>query len=150
MEPEIVQREAFTVVGLKYRGKNENSEIPQLWRALMPRTGEIQHIAEHHVAYGINDNMDESTGEWDYVAGFAVHSAEKIPPGMVRCEVPRGTYAIFSCTLPTVGETYMHAYRTWVPQSGYQLAGGPDFELYDEAFNPEDPESKMYIYVPIK
>ena len=150
MEPQIVQKEACPVVGLKYRRKNENNEIPQLWRDLMPRAGKVQHIADPHAAYGINDNMDESTGEWDYVAGFAVHSAEEIPPGMVRWEVPGGTYAIFACTLPTLGETYLHAYRTWVPQSDYQLAGGPDFELYDEAFNPEDPASTMYIYVPIQ
>jgi hypothetical protein len=30
MKPKIVSRAAFTVVGMKYHGKNENNEIPQL------------------------------------------------------------------------------------------------------------------------
>lgn len=28
MEPKIVETSGFTVVGMKYRGKNENNEIP--------------------------------------------------------------------------------------------------------------------------
>ena len=87
MEPKIIERGAFTVVGLKYRGKNENNEIPQLWQALGPRTGEIEHLADDTAAYGINVNMDMATGEWDYIAGFEVSSPEDVPEGMVAFEM---------------------------------------------------------------
>ncbi len=34
MEPKFDRRPAFTVAGLKYRGQNEEDEIPQLWNVL--------------------------------------------------------------------------------------------------------------------
>ena len=150
MEPKIVERGAFTVVGMKYRGKNENNEIPQLWQALGPRTGEIEHMADDSAAYGICANMDMDTGAFDYIAGFEVSSAEGVPEGMVAFEVPGGKYAVFTTTLPQIGETFHNAYHTWLPQSGYQPRGGPEFELYDEQFDPQDPNSEFDLYIPIK
>ncbi|MFQ5813600.1 MAG: GyrI-like domain-containing protein [Anaerolineae bacterium] len=150
MEPKIVERSAFTVVGMHYYGQNENNEIPQMWQEFGPRIQEIEHVVNPHVAYGISDNMDEETGEFDYVAGFEVSNAADIPEGMVSWEVPAGTYAVFTTTLPRIGETFQHAYRTWMPEAGRQPTSGPDFELYDENFDPQDPNSEFEVCVPIK
>jgi AraC family transcriptional regulator len=150
MKPKIVSRPAFVVVGLKVRGKNENNEIPQLWQAFGPRVREIQNIVDDRVAYGISVNMDESTGEFDYVAGFEVSASEEIPEGMVRFEVPGGKYAVSATTLPKIGETFHNAYHTWLPESGYQAAGGPELEVYDERFDSEDPNSEFDLYIPVK
>ena len=65
--------------------------------------------------------------------------------------ISSGGYAVFTCTLPTIGATYEHIYGTWLPASGYRHADGPEFELYrDEEFDPEDPDSVMHIYIPIE
>lgn len=149
MEPRIVERSAFTVIGMKVRGKNEHGEIPKLWETLGPRVHEIKNMLENGVAYGISANMDENSGEFDYVAGFEVSSPRDIPEGMVRFDVPRGRYAIFRTTLPRIGETFTQAYQTWLPQSGYQPTGGPELELYDEAFDPQDPDSEFDLYIPV-
>jgi AraC family transcriptional regulator len=150
MEIKIVEKSAFTVVGMKYRGKNEQGEIPQLWQALGPHTGEIENLADDTAAYGISANMDMETGEFDYVAGFEVSSAEVVPEGMIVFEVPGGRYAVFSTTLPKIGETFDQAYHTWLPQAGHEPRGGPEFELYDERFDPQDPGSVFQLYIPIK
>jgi AraC family transcriptional regulator len=150
MEPRFVDRPAFTVIGMIVHSKNENNEIPRLWEALNPRVCEIKGRVGENAAYGISANMDENTGAFDYIAGFEVSSSEGIPKGMIRFEVPGGKYAVFRTTLPRLGETFMYAYRTWAPQSSYQLAGSPDFEVYDEAFDPRDPNSEFDVYIPIK
>jgi AraC family transcriptional regulator len=150
MEPKIINRPAFTVVGAKYHGKNENDEIPQMWGEFGPRMGEIKHVVDPHVAYGVMDNYDEESGTFDYLAGLEVESAVDLPEGMVGWEVPEQTYAVFTSTLPTLHETFQHIYETWLPQSGHQRAGGPEFELYDENFDPQDESSEMYIYIPVK
>lgn len=150
MEIKIVERSAFTVVGLKYRGKAGDNEIPQLWQALMPRAAEIVESAEDTPAYGICANTDMETGEFDYVAGFEVSSAGDVAEGMVAFEVPDAKYAVFTTTLPKIGETFQSAYQTWLPQAGHQPTGGPEFELYDEQFDPQDPNSEFYLYIPIK
>lgn len=64
MEPRIVTRSAFTVVGMKYHGHAENKEIPQLWGALEPRIGEIENVVNEHTSYGISANMDMATGSY--------------------------------------------------------------------------------------
>lgn len=136
-------------MGLKYRGKNEQNEIPQLWQAFGPRMGEITHIVNPHVAYGLSDNLDETTGEFDYLAAVEVDTAADIPAGMVSWELPAQRYAVFPCTLQNIGEAYRQAYHTWLPNSGYQRGDGPDFEYYDESFDPNVEGSELFLYVPI-
>ena len=150
MEPTFVSRPAFTVVGMKYRGRNEQREIPQLWDRFMPRSGEIQHRVDPHVAYGVMGNYDMATGEFDYLAGFEVEGAAEIPAGMAHWDVPAQTYAVFPCTLPTLMDVIHQINQAWLPASGRQRAEGPEFEFYDERFDPSDPSSAMYIYVPLR
>jgi predicted transcriptional regulator YdeE len=149
MEIKIVDRPAFTVVGLKYRGKNQENEIPQLWQALMPRYGQIQDMVPAPAAYGISANMDKESGEFDYVAGYEVSSDENIPEGMVAFEVPGGKYAQFTTTLPKIGETFQNAYQKWLPEAGQKPSGGPEIELYDQRFDPQDPSSEFDLYIPV-
>jgi AraC family transcriptional regulator len=150
MEPQIVRRTAFTVVGLMHSGKNESNEIPKMWEALGPRFTEIQHVANPDVAYGVVGHFDEGRGTFDYLAGIEVDHAAELPEGMASWKVPGATYAVFSCTLPTLGEAHERIHSAWLPESGYERAQGPEFELYDEGFEPGDQTSKMEIYIPIQ
>ena len=149
MEATIVNKSAFAAVGTLYHGKNDNQEIPQLWGEFGPRVGEVKGVINPDVCYGICDNFDESSGAFDYVAVLEVSDDATAPEGMVRWDIPAQTYAVFECTLPTIGETFDHIHKTWFPQSGYQRAPGPEFELYDKDFDPNNPSSKMQIFIPV-
>jgi predicted transcriptional regulator YdeE/DNA-binding transcriptional MerR regulator len=149
LEPKIVQREAFTVVGMEYRGKNENNEIKDMWDLFAPRMGEIKHPIWQWGSYGVCRDMPEEGG-LHYLAGVEVEQVEDVPDGMTVWTVPEQTYAVFPCTLPTLHDAYRYAFEEWLPQSGYRRGDGPDFELYTEEFEPDDPASTMYIYVPIR
>jgi AraC family transcriptional regulator len=150
MEPKIVRRPAFTVVGMNYRGKNEQNEIPQLWQALSPRSHEIENLVQAHVGYGIMYDYDESSGEFDYLAAMEVSSVTNVPKGMMSLEVPEQTYAVLTCTLPTIGQAFDRIYHKWLPGSGYQRAAGPEFEYYDARFDVQRPDSEMDLYIPIE
>lgn len=149
MEPEFVTKAAFTVIGMKYRGKPEGDDIPQLWRAFGARMADIQDAVNPQVCYGLSQNLDPVSGEFDHVAAVEVGSDAPVPEGMIRLEVPKQTYAVFPCTLPTIPSVYEQIYQTWLPASGYQHAPGPEFELYDETFNPEDATSEFRVYMPV-
>ena len=103
-EPKITSKPAFSVIGMKYRGKNEHDEIPQLWGKFMAREGEIKDKLDPQICYGVEDNHDEVSGEFDYVAAFEVGKDAEVPEGMVKWDVPAQTYAAFTCTLPTIQE----------------------------------------------
>jgi AraC family transcriptional regulator len=152
MEPKIVSLPDFKVVGLRYFGKNENQEISSLWGAANQRLGEIQHVDSQN-AYGVCIMLpDFPSGEFEYIAGLEVTQVENVPEGMVVREVPASQYAVFTHlgSLEKLPATYEYIYRTWIPQSGYQLREGLDFELYNEDFKDFAPDSKFYIYVPIR
>lgn len=150
MIPEFVRRPAFTVVGVKYRGRNDNNEIPALWDAFFPdQAALIQHKVDAHVSYGVEDNMDPATGEFDYMAGYEVSDAALIPEGMARWDVPANTYAVFATPLPSIRQTFAAVYNEWLPQSGYRRVPGPEFELYDHDFDPANGKLDMYLYVPV-
>lgn len=149
MEPTISKKEAFTVVGMLYHGKNENKEIAGLWGEFMPRFGEVASKAEPGVTYGVCGELEKS-GAFKYLAGFEVTQVNNVPAGMAVWEVPDQLYAVFPCTLPTIGDAYQFAFDTWLPASAYKKASGPDFELYPADFNGDDEESVMYVYIPIE
>ncbi len=146
MEPKIVTKPAFTAVGLMYFGKNENNDIPQVWGKLNPRHEEIKHRAGP--AYGICGDLEDD-GRFHYLAGFEVTEAADLPADMEKWDVPEQQYAVFPCSLKTIHETYQYIFETWLPQSGYTRADGPDFELYGEEFDMGTGEG-MEIYMPVK
>ena len=105
---------------------------------------------EPGVFYGAMHNFDMQTNEFDYVAGVQVQAGQTAPEGMVSWEIPAQTYAVFETTLPQIGAAFETIYQSWLPASDVERADGPEFELYDAAFNPQDPASKMSIWIPVQ
>lgn len=151
MEPKIVQKEAFCVVGVSKRFKmGETNDIPQLWGQLMGKMDQIKHLVGDGNSYGVTTNYEEEENVFEYIAAFKVSEIEDVPEGMVSLEIPAQTYAVFPCTMPTIGETYDIIYQTWLPQSEYEHAYTAEYELYPSTFNPEDPDSQFEVYIPVK
>ncbi len=146
MHTKIEQKPGFTIVGMKYRGRNQKNEVPQLWETFIPRLAEVPNRAGLGGSYGVMDNYDEDSGEFDYIAGVEVSSAEEIPDGMVSHVVPDQIYAVFKCTLPTLHQTFRRIDQEWFPESGHKRAKGPEFEFYNEEFHIDE---TLYLYIPL-
>jgi predicted transcriptional regulator YdeE/DNA-binding transcriptional MerR regulator len=157
MEPKIVNKPAFTVVGLPFTGRvssapyensDQNNEIGKVWDEFNIRHGEIPHVCGP--AYGVCFANPNDQEPW-YIAGAEVERVEEVPAGMMSISVPAQRYAVFPCTLQTLGETYRYICEAWQPQSGYEHADAPDFEYYDQEFDPANPQQmKLSVYWPIK
>jgi predicted transcriptional regulator YdeE len=158
VEPRIVTKPAFAVVGLPfagvishapYEGGKENNEIGALWDVFNARAAEVKHAAGP--AVGLCFGMPGENRPW-YIAGFEVDKVEDVPDAMMSMAVPAQKYAVFPCTLGTIGATYHTISEEWQPRSGYERANAPDFEYYDEEMKEgEDPaQMKLSIYWPIK
>ena len=154
MEPKIITKPAFHVVGMRYVGKNPNQEIAQMWQEFLPHINEPARV-EPQVSYGLCDSTIEGLeeGDFEYVAGVEVAGPDaEVPQGMVLRSVPERKYAVFTHhgTLDTLEETYQNIWNTWLPQSGYEIAEQFDMEVYNEDFILDSPDSKLYIYVAVK
>ncbi|OGO67657.1 MAG: hypothetical protein A2Z49_01765 [Chloroflexi bacterium RBG_19FT_COMBO_56_12] len=138
---------------MRYFGNNQNQEISKLWGAANQHMDKVKHVNPGWGAIGLCVTVpDAPMGEFEYVAGLVVDKVEDLPEGFVVREVPSHKYAVFTHVgaLTTLKDTYEYIYQTWLPQSGYQLAGNIDFEYYDQDFKDFAPDSRFYIYVPIK
>lgn len=157
MEPRIVAKPAFIVVGLPFtgfptsapfEGGNENNEIGKVWDEFNRRYAEIKHICGP--AYGLCFGMPNAQEPW-YIAGAEVADVADLPAGMMSMAVPAQKYAVFPCTLGTLGATYRYITEEWQPRAGFEHAPAPDFELYDQEFDPNDPQhGKLSVYWPIR
>jgi len=159
MEPLILTRKALTVVGLKYRGQNRQGQVRQLWRRFALRAAEIgQQVSGG--SYGVMGgyeqpcggmgNYDPSYGEFDYLAGVEVDSVANMPAGMESWEIPEQQYAVFVFPFRDMRQNYRYIYQEWLPASEYQLAEAPELEFYPATFDPDDQNSEMFLYLPIK
>lgn len=154
MQPKIVNRPAFTVIGYCYHGNNHNQEIAQMWGKFTQRLDEIQttNTLETFGVCLLPAGLPE--GHFEYVAAMQTAENAPVPEGMVKRSLPAYTYAVFEHigALDTLHQTYQNIFQTWLPQSGYkQLENGLDMEVYDNrVFNDFSPDSIMYIYVPVK
>lgn len=150
IEPQVINKPEFIVVGVKYHGRNDNDEIRALWAEFSERMDEVPHRSASGHAIGLIDSYDPATGEFDYMAGVEVDRVEELPEGMNEWTVLAQNYAVFPTTLETLQETYRQRHEQWLPQSPYRRTPGPEFELYDEQFDPHDPSSPMYLYYPVE
>jgi AraC family transcriptional regulator len=159
VQPLILTRKAFTVVGLKYRGKNRQGEVRGLWRRFASRAAEIKHqisggsygvMGRYEQPFGGMGNYDPSYGDFDYLAGLEVDSAADMPASMESWEIPERTYAVFVFPFRDIREAYRYIYKEWLPASEHQHAETPEFEFYPATFEPDDESSEMFLYVPIK
>ena len=155
---EILTHPEVTVVGLKYRGKNEAGEIPQLWQKANQIWEKIQTLDDAaHAGYGISimDEAFEDTMVFEYIAGFPVLEGDaEQPEGLDTFTIPAGEYAVITVpNLASISQAY-HAIYRWISQSDFveedHTSGNFNFELYGEAFMPEQGSEKFFIYVPIK
>ena len=155
MEPKILTKEAFKIIGMRYFGENKNKEITQLWDVFLPRMESIKSRINHTISYGICYPVEgkDNDAAFEYIAAVEVADLDDIPAEMVGKTIPTQKYAVFTHkgSVDKVLETYQAIYAVWQPKSGYELIKAPDFEYYDERFNPDNPEaSELDIYIPIK
>ena len=161
IEPEIVQKEAFTLVGLEasfigaLSPDADNFEvIPALWHRFINRIEEIRNRSDD-ACYGLIITRPESErshpDELLYVAGAAVSDVSSLPEDMVSHEVPASTFAVFTHRGPIANltETMRYAMEEWLPNSGYSW-NLLEVELYDRRFSVESPQdSEMETWLGI-
>jgi AraC family transcriptional regulator len=150
--PRFEKGTTLVLAGLRKRYTFETmTEIPALWSAFGPRIGTIPAVVGA-AAYGVITGTPDGTG-FDYLAGVEVSETAALPSDLTTIAVPAQRYAVFSHpgSVATLCETIDHAFHQWLPTSGHELSGHPDFfERYGERYNPETGTGDIEIWIPIK
>ena len=148
MEPRIILKPAFSVVGLSRPVARFNGGFEALWHELGDRYIEIPQ-ADPDSGYGVHIWSDAGR---EYLAGLALGgSADSIPEDMTVLKFQAHAYAVFTHTglLRDLPEKVECIFEGWLPGSAYQVAGDFYFEYYDDRFTPGSNDSVVFVWVPV-
>jgi AraC family transcriptional regulator len=110
--------------------------IPEFWRKAKNdgTLGEIAKLMTEDSRAMLGVTLYYGPEDIGYTIGAA--SAAPVPAGMVECEIPAATWAVFPCVGPAPAafqELYRRFYTEWLPVSDYAYTNGPDLEVYTDA-----------------
>jgi len=160
MEATIIHKPLLRLVGLAtdvtLHDVQHNRTTLKLSASFMESRRQVKNCINTREVFGLcmdPDNYNPETDPFEFFIGVEVSSHGDIPNGMVYREVPAHTYVLFSFTGPFENAGLVHAYlySTWLKQSGYELAGAYNIEVYDERnHGPESEDSVTDILFPVR
>ncbi|KUO74946.1 MAG: AraC family transcriptional regulator [Clostridia bacterium BRH_c25] len=127
------------------------TEVPKFWHktrssSTFTQFGKLMNQSpEGMLGTTIYNRLDDIS----YVIGVA--SDKPVPDGMVECQIPGLTWAVFQCIGPmpyTFQELYRRFYSEWLPVSDYNYTNGPDMEVYTEN-NTTSPTYKCELWMAV-
>jgi len=136
-------------VGERYNHEN-GAGIPSQWQRFHQVAEDIPHRLGK-VAYGVCCNGDDA-GNFDYIAGVEVSDFSDLSRPFSRVRIPEQRYAVFTHRdhVSTIRRSVNTIWNHWLPSSGLQFADAPNFDRYDEKFDPVSGNGGLEIWVPIK
>jgi len=151
LAPRFETGKALLVAGLPGRYSSENGAgIPGQWQRFHQCMADIPNRVGK-VAYGVCCNGDDA-GNFDYISGVEVSDFSDLPREFARVRIPEQRYAVFTHSdhISTIRRTVNTIWNHWLPASGLKAADAPNFERYDEKFNPVTGDGGLEVWVPIK
>ena len=149
--PRFQTGKPLLVAGLGERITHENNGagIPNQWQRFHQSANIPDRVGK--VAYGVCCNGDD-TGNFDYIAGVEVSDFSDLPREFCRVRIPEQKYAVFTHRdhISTIRRTVNTIWNHWLPASGLKAADAPNFERYDENFDPPTGNGGLEIWIPVK
>ncbi|WP_312700762.1 AraC family transcriptional regulator [Sedimentibacter sp.] len=156
MDYKIVEKDEFTVVGLKRTFKYENAmqDVPKLW-------GEFHQMSVGKAIcpmYGINADESMQGNEFEYLIADNYNPAMDIPDGFITKVIPKFTWAVFSCkgAMPqAMQDVNKKIYSEWLPNcKDYEIAAGYCIEMYEDPakyeYGVQDENYYSEMWIPVK
>jgi AraC family transcriptional regulator len=149
--PRFEDRKPFLVAGLSRRYSYETSTaIPTQWERFGVYFGKMPAQVDT-VAYGMCYNFD-AVGNFDYLCGVEVSDFSGLSAELSRLPIEAQRYAVFSHRehISALRRTLHAIWTQWLPASGHVTANAPNFERYDEKFDPVSGMGGLEIWLPLK
>ncbi|QRG69158.1 AraC family transcriptional regulator [Brevibacillus choshinensis] len=160
MNYRIVEKEAFSIVGMKKRVpiqfQGVNPEIAAMWQSLdeaaivlLKSLSNVEPLGLLSASTNFSEGRMEEKGELDHYIGVA--TTETCPSHLTALEVPASTWAVFEAVGPfpeTLQNVWGRIYSEWFPSSIYEQAQGPEI-LWNEHKDTSSPVFRSEIWIPV-
>ena len=154
--PEIKFIPEKKLVGKKVTVSIANYTVSELWKSFMPFRDKIANRT-------VSDLISMSVYSADYFSAFSpvrefekwatveVKNFDNVPEEFQTFIIPEGKYAVFHYKgLNTDFTIFEYIFRTWLPNSGYELDHRPHFEILGAKYKNNDPDSEEEICIPVR
>jgi AraC family transcriptional regulator len=137
-------------LGERYTWESGGPAIPGQWQRFHQSVENIPGRVGK-VAYGVCCNGDDA-GNFDYIAGVEVSDFSGLPREFSRVRIPEQRYAVFTHRdhISSIRRTINTIWNQWLPASGLKAADAPNFERYDENFDPLTGNGRLEIWIPVR
>jgi AraC family transcriptional regulator len=156
IEPKIEIIKEKKLVGNRHSISVARYEVGPLWKVFSPRRKEIENTVSNDLISMSIYNAEyflkfDPTTFFEKWATAEVTNFDKVPNGMETFILPSGLYAIFSYKGSSTDlRIFDYIFKTWLPQSEYQLDDRPHFEILGAKYRNNDPNSEEEIFIPVK
>ena len=154
-KPEIRECAGKLLAGVCRRMSFVNDRTSEIWREFRAREKEVEgRVGNESYSVKVYD-AGYSFADFDPAAEFDKWAAAEVSgasEGFDRLEVPAGRYAVFihKGIATDAPRTFGYILGEWLPNSGYELAHRPHFEVLPAGYNPFDPEAEEEIWIPVQ
>jgi AraC family transcriptional regulator len=145
------------LVGLNVAMSFGDSAIRQLWQAFGPMVAEVTNrVSQDFISMRIYDPpprtpppLDSPFVQW---AAVEVADFDRVPHPLQSHVLSGGLYAVFEHhgTPASFGRTAEQIFEQWLPNSPYELAPRPYFEVLGPNYRPDDPKAHEEIWIPVQ
>jgi AraC family transcriptional regulator len=154
MIPRIEILSEKKLIGERIKTSLTDNKTPELWRSFMPKRAEIINpispdlfaVQVYEPNYFEAFNPNAVFEKW---ATLEVTNFDNIPAEMESFVLSGGLYAVFELKGHDIS-IFDYIFRTWIPNSKYDLDHRPHFEVLGAKYKKDDPNSEEEIWVPIK
>lgn len=159
MDYRIIEKEAFTIIGLKRRVSllynGVNPEIAAMWASLteediraLKQLSDVEPTGLISASVNFTEGRAEGT-QLDQFIGVA--TTESHSDKWQVLPVPASTWGVFTArgTFPDqLQSVWGRIYSEWFPLSGYEISEGPEI-LWNESKDTSLPDFHSEIWIPI-
>jgi AraC family transcriptional regulator len=154
MTPRIEILSEKKLIGKRLQTSLANNKTHELWRSFMPSRAEIQNpisldlfaVQVYEPTYFEAFSPNTVFEKW---ATLEVADFNSIPSEMESFVLSGGLYAVFELKGHDIA-IFDYIFRTWIPNSKYDLDHRPHFEILGAKYKKDDPNSEEEIWIPIK
>lgn len=148
MEPNIVDREAFTLIGVQSWIDPETADHEGIFdNQYRPHEEKARAVASGPGFYGAYF-ASRGPGQVGYMVGVAASEGTEAPEGLVALPIAAARYAVFEFPRQDIGTMWDYIHGEWLPKSQeYALAASPVFEFYPKS---NTTETHLAIWIPVR
>lgn len=152
--PRIERRNAMTIAGIREHYSTKGFKFAMFPAQHQRMEEQLGGVSDRigDVRYQLLWGMFEDTGGFDYFVGVEVEEGSWLPDDFTRVQLPAQRYAIFrGVGDASSGDTARAIWLGWLPTSGYEPAGDPQFiEVPSAGYDTESGLGDYETWVPLK